>query len=55
MTGATFALFENISPGYGFTAIAVALLAEDEPARRCTQSVTRCSPPLSPQPPLWVR
>ncbi|MDQ6829159.1 MAG: ABC transporter permease [Gemmatimonadota bacterium] len=27
VTGVTFALYENISPGYGFTAIAVALLA----------------------------
>ena len=27
VTGVTFALYENISPGYGYTAIAVALLA----------------------------
>ena len=27
VTGVTFALYENLSPGYGFTAIAVALLA----------------------------
>jgi simple sugar transport system permease protein len=27
ITGVTFALYENLSPGYGFTAIAVALLA----------------------------
>ena len=27
LTGVTFALYENLSPGYGFTAIAVALLA----------------------------
>ena len=27
ITGVTFALYENISPGYGYTAIAVALLA----------------------------
>lgn len=27
LTGVTFALYENISPGYGYTAIAVALLA----------------------------
>jgi general nucleoside transport system permease protein len=27
VSGATYALYENISPGYGFTAIAVALLA----------------------------
>jgi simple sugar transport system permease protein len=30
-TGVTFALYENISPGYGFTAIAVALLARLDP------------------------
>lgn len=29
--GVTFALYENISPGYGFTAIAVALLARLDP------------------------
>jgi ABC-type uncharacterized transport system permease subunit len=27
LTGVTFALYENVSPGYGYTAIAVALLA----------------------------
>ena len=27
----TFALYENLSPGYGFTAIAVALLARLDP------------------------
>jgi ABC-type uncharacterized transport system permease subunit len=27
VTGVTFALYENLSPGYGYTAIAVALLA----------------------------
>jgi simple sugar transport system permease protein len=27
VTGVTFALYENISPGYGYTAIAVALIA----------------------------
>jgi simple sugar transport system permease protein len=27
LTGVTYALYENLSPGYGFTAIAVALLA----------------------------
>ncbi len=27
VSGVTFALYENISPGYGYTAIAVALLA----------------------------
>jgi general nucleoside transport system permease protein len=32
VTGVTFALYENISPGYGFTAIAVALLARLNPA-----------------------
>jgi simple sugar transport system permease protein len=30
--GVTFALYENISPGYGYTAIAVALLAGLNPA-----------------------
>lgn len=30
-TGVTFALYENFSPGYGFTAIAVALLARLHP------------------------
>ena len=30
--GVTFALYENISPGYGYTAIAVALLARLDPA-----------------------
>jgi simple sugar transport system permease protein len=29
--GVTFALYENLSPGYGFTAIAVALLARLHP------------------------
>ena len=33
VTGVTYALYENLSPGYGFTAIAVALLARLEPAR----------------------
>jgi ABC-type uncharacterized transport system permease subunit len=32
LSGVTFALYENISPGYGFTAIAVALLARLNPA-----------------------
>jgi len=32
VAGVTFALYENISPGYGFTAIAVALLARLQPA-----------------------
>lgn len=31
LTGVTFALYENLSPGYGFTAIAVALLARLDP------------------------
>jgi simple sugar transport system permease protein len=31
LTGVTFALYENLSPGYGFTAIAVALLARLNP------------------------
>jgi simple sugar transport system permease protein len=32
VTGVTFALYENISPGYGYTGIAVALLARLSPA-----------------------
>lgn len=31
LTGVTFALYENISPGYGYTGIAVALLARLDP------------------------
>lgn len=31
LTGVTYALYENISPGYGYTAIAVALLARLNP------------------------
>jgi len=31
VTGVTFALYENLSPGYGYTAIAVALLARLHP------------------------
>jgi simple sugar transport system permease protein len=31
VTGVTFALYENVSPGYGYTAIAVALLARLNP------------------------
>jgi simple sugar transport system permease protein len=31
ITGVTYALFQNLSPGYGFTAIAVALLARLHP------------------------
>ena len=33
VTGVTFALYETISPGYGYTAIAVALLAGLDPLR----------------------
>jgi ABC-type uncharacterized transport system permease subunit len=32
VSGVTYALYENISPGYGYTAIAVALLARLNPA-----------------------
>lgn len=31
LTGVTFSLYDNISPGYGYTAIAVALLAGLKP------------------------
>jgi simple sugar transport system permease protein len=31
VTGVSYALFQNLSPGYGFTAIAVALLARLNP------------------------
>jgi simple sugar transport system permease protein len=31
ISGTTYALFQNLSPGYGFTAIAVALLARLDP------------------------
>jgi general nucleoside transport system permease protein len=31
VTGVSYALFQNLSPGYGFTAIAVALLARLDP------------------------
>jgi simple sugar transport system permease protein len=31
ISGVTYALFQNLSPGYGFTAIAVALLARGHP------------------------
>lgn len=31
ITGVTYALFQSLSPGYGFTAIAVALLARGQP------------------------
>lgn len=33
VTGVTYALYENLSPGYGYTAIAVALLARLDPWR----------------------
>jgi simple sugar transport system permease protein len=33
VTGVTYALYENLSPGYGYTAIAVALLARLSPAK----------------------
>lgn len=33
VTGVTYALYENISPGYGFSAIAVAILARLHPLR----------------------
>ena len=33
VTGVTYALYENLSPGYGYTAIAVALLAGLDPLR----------------------
>jgi simple sugar transport system permease protein len=39
LTGITFALYENISPGYGYTAIAVALLARLDPWRVLLTSV----------------
>ena len=32
LTGVTYALYENLSPGYGYTGIAVALLARLQPA-----------------------
>ena len=32
VSGVSYALFQNLSPGYGFTAIAVALLARLHPA-----------------------
>jgi simple sugar transport system permease protein len=31
VSGVSYALFQNLSPGYGFTAIAVALLARLQP------------------------
>jgi general nucleoside transport system permease protein len=40
VSGVTFALYENISPGYGFTAIAVALLARLNPLAVIATGVT---------------
>lgn len=39
LTGVTFALYENISPGYGYTGIAVALLARLHPLAVIASSV----------------
>jgi simple sugar transport system permease protein len=39
LLGVTFALYENISPGYGYTAIAVALLARLDPWRVAATAV----------------
>jgi general nucleoside transport system permease protein len=39
VTGVTFALYENLSPGYGYTAIAVALLARLNPASAIVSAV----------------
>lgn len=39
VTGVTYALYENLSPGYGYTAIAVALLARLNPARAIGSAV----------------
>jgi simple sugar transport system permease protein len=39
LLGVTFALYENISPGYGYTAIAVALLARLDPWRVAVTAV----------------
>jgi simple sugar transport system permease protein len=33
VSGVTYALYENLSPGYGFSAIAVAILARTDPLR----------------------
>ena len=41
--GVTFALYENISPGYGYTAIAVALLARLDPWRVVVTRAVRCA------------
>ena len=39
VTGVTYALYENLSPGYGYTAIAVALLARLNPASAIASAV----------------
>lgn len=39
VTGVTFALYENLSPGYGYTAIAVALLARLNPGSAVVSAV----------------
>jgi general nucleoside transport system permease protein len=39
VTGVTFALYENLSPGYGYTAIAVALLARLNPASAIVSAI----------------
>jgi len=39
--GVTYALYENLSPGYGYTAIAAALLAGLEPVAIIATSTTR--------------
>lgn len=39
LCGVTYALYENISPGYGYTAIAVALLARLDPAATVASAV----------------
>jgi simple sugar transport system permease protein len=39
LSGVTYALYENISPGYGYTAIAVALLARLDPAATVASAV----------------
>ncbi len=40
VTGVTYALYENLSPGYGFTAIAVALLARLDPVKAIGSALT---------------
>jgi simple sugar transport system permease protein len=39
VTGVTYALYENISPGYGFSAIAVAVLARLNPLAVCATAL----------------